>query len=223
MNQDEKNREERAGSRGLLAWMKDLLRKYSRDIEEIPADPAPEVVTTLIEIASGEREGPEKGGGPEAEGAPEGREQQGGGEKTGNGDEAENEEAAYEDPGEKRGCSYAMKRNIVASLQEIRRFAEEHDLASAMVKALLTMLAEMAIEALRGKVSGTVLAILLNALNYEKDKEAAYRQGELDGRNAKIVAEYFPEEDDGLPHLKGGSGREVKSPDIFSVAKEANS
>ena len=48
------------------------------------------------------------------------------------------------------------------------------------------MLAEMAIEALRGKVSGTVLAILLNALNYEKDKEAAYRQGELDGRNAKM-------------------------------------
>ncbi len=62
MNQDEKNREERAGSRGLLAWMKDLLRKYSRDIEEIPADPAPEVVTTLIEIASGEREGPRRKG-----------------------------------------------------------------------------------------------------------------------------------------------------------------
>ena len=91
--------------------------------------PGPEVVTTLIEIASGEREGREKGETWKRKGQPEGREQQGGGEKTGNGDEAENEEAAYEDPGEKRGCSYAMKRNIVASLQEIRRFAEEHDLA----------------------------------------------------------------------------------------------
>ena len=85
------------------------------------------------------------------------------------------------------------------------------------------MLAEMAIEGPERKVSGTVLAILLNAPNYEKDRRRLTARVSLDGRNAKIVAEYFPDEDDGLPHLKGGSGREVKSPDIFSVAKEANS
>ena len=161
-------------------------------------------MTSLIERASGERVN---------EAVPSAGDESG-----------ERDEKAVEDaPEQKKGCPYAMKRNIVASLQEIRRFAEENDLAAAMVKAILNLLAEMALGALKGKVSGTVLAVLLNALNYERDKEEAYRRGEVDGRNARITTEYFAEGDDGLPHLKGVSRQRERGEDIFSMARDARS
>ncbi|MDE6442969.1 MAG: hypothetical protein K2K64_00910 [Muribaculaceae bacterium] len=118
-----------------------------------------------------------------------------------------------------KGCSYALKRNIVSSLQEIRRFAEENNLAGTVVRALLTLLAEMAIGALRGKVSANVLDMLLKVFSYEAALADAYSRGEKDARNAAIEREYFPSGDDGLPHLKGMPDRSEQIPDIFTVAK----
>ena len=144
------------------------------------------------------------------------------------GSTGETENAVCEQPegeaGEEKAnesCPYVLKRNIVASLQEIRKFAEEHNLASAMIKALLTLLAEMAIDALKGKVSGTVLAILLNAMNFDKARSEAYREGEIAGRNAQIIEKHFPSTDDGLPHLASGPSPESVKEDIFSIARNA--
>lgn len=128
---------------------------------------------------------------------------------------------AGEEKANESSCPYILKRNIVASLQEIRKFAEEHNLASAMIKALLTLLAEMAIDALKGKVSGTVLAILLNAMNFDKARSEAYREGEIAGRNAQIIEKHFPSTDDGLPHLASGPSPESVKEDIFSIARNA--
>jgi hypothetical protein len=125
-----------------------------------------------------------------------------------------------------RSCPYATKRAIVESLNEIRRFAEEHQLATTVVRALLTMLAEMAIGALKGKVSGAVLEALLKAFNYERDKQRAYEQGELDGRNATIIETHFPEPNnppgtDGLPHVNGIVSNPEGSSNIFELARSA--
>lgn len=203
MEQTEKSSD--SGRRpGWLSRLKELLGQHWKDVGEIPSEPEAAVVTSLIERASGERVN---------EAVPSA------------GDESvERDEKGGEDaPEQKKGCPYAMKRNIVASLHEIRRFAEENDLAAAMVKAILNLLAEMALGALKGKVSGTVLAVLLNALNYERDKEEAYRRGEVDGRNARITTEYFAEGDDGLPHLKGVARQRERGEDIFSMARDARS
>ena len=152
------------------------------------------------------------------------------GEDSGTEDSASEEESEDEENGEgaekhkrrkKPCCSYAMKRNIVTSLEEIRRFAEEHELASAMIRALLTTLAEMALGALKGKISGTMLALVLNALNYDKAKNDAYREGEIAGRNAKILDEHFPSDDDGLPHFKPHNSPQANSSDFFRFARHA--
>lgn len=119
-------------------------------------------------------------------------------------------------------CPYGVKRNIVASIAEIRRFADEHKLTTEILKALLKILAEIAANALKGKVSAGALMMLLNALNFESAKESAYKEGEKAGRNAKIEEEYFPATDDGIPHFNGinrHSGK--KREDIFSLAREA--
>ena len=130
-------------------------------------------------------------------------------------------------------CPYALKRNIVESLREIRKFAEENDLAATMVRALLSLLAEMAVGTLKGKVSGTILDALLKVFNYEREKEEsalriklekeeAYRQGVIDGKNAGIEIEEFPAVTEDVPNLKGNTApSSCDNGNIFRIAGEA--
>lgn len=120
---------------------------------------------------------------------------------------------------EKESCPYATKRAIVESIAEIRKFADEHKLAASVIKALLTLLAEIAIGALRGKVSRQVLETLLNAINYEFAVEEAFQRGHLEGRN-QMPEERYPADDDGLPHINGPISR-PDGTSIFDVAAEA--
>ena len=125
--------------------------------------------------------------------------------------------------GESDGCCpYGVKRNIVSSIAEVRRFAEEHKLAAEIVKALLKILAEIMINALKGKVSAGTLLILLNALNFDSARDEAFKEGERAGRNAKIEEEYFPKVDDGLPRFHGTvKPRPTQRDDIFTLARNA--
>ena len=172
-------------------WVSEILGKHEEDLRTLPS-PSEETVKSLIER---------------------------GGEQV-DSEDVGTQRAALKENNEK-GCSYAMRRNIVESLQEIRRFAEEHHLASTMVKALLTLLAEMAINALKGKVSGAVMAVLLNSMNFEKARSEAYKEGEIAGRNAQIMERHFPKTDDGLPHLHGSTTPGKDPGSIFSIAREA--
>lgn len=115
-----------------------------------------------------------------------------------------------------QSCAYAVKRNIVASLQEIRRFAEKHNLTATIVKALLMLLAEMAVGAMKGKVGEKALDTLLKAFQYQQRIEEAY----LRGKNETIVREYFPEAVD-IPHLGGMQREDPDSDNIFSMARQA--
>lgn len=212
MDQQKSEQEKIPSTKGIMAWVKEILHLNAREIEEIPSPPSPEVITTLISKASGDPENPEN----------------------------ENSENAQRKTDNAQPCPYALRRNIVESLRVIREFAEKHDLAATMVRALLTLLAEMALGALKGKVSGTILEALLKIFNYERMKEEAdlrsqldkeeilrvkeesYRRGEIAGRNARISREIFPEQPAEVPDLKGtpvAGGSE--KPDIFSMARQA--
>lgn len=114
------------------------------------------------------------------------------------------------------GCTYAMKRNLVESLEEIRRFAEKHDLAAAVIKALLTLLAEMALGAMQGKVGEKALETLLRAFTYSQHVSDAYMRG----KNEMITKEYFPDTPD-IPHLGGMQKKEEEESNIFTMAREA--
>lgn len=213
MIQQEKENEKIPSTKGILAWVKEILHLKAPEMDSIPSEPTPEVITTLINKATGEST-PSKDQQPKSkDGSPKSEDQQ---PKT-----------------KDQGCPYALKRNIVESLREIRKFAEENDLAATMVRALLSLLAEMAVGALKGKVSGTILDALLKVFNYEREKEEsalriklekeeAYRQGVIAGKNAGIEIEEFPAVTEDVPNLKGNTApSSCDNGNIFRIAGEA--
>lgn len=208
MAQQEKENEKIPSTKGILAWVKEILHLKAPGMDRLPSEPAPEVITTLINKATGEST------------ADNGKETTDGGQREADSDKRP------------ESCPYALKRNIVESLREIRKFAEENDLAATMVRALLSLLAEMAVGALKGKVSGTILESLLKIFNYEREreesalryrleKEEAYRQGVIAGRKARIEIEEFPAVTEDVPDLKGNTTPKSCGDSIFRIASEA--
>ena len=120
-----------------------------------------------------------------------------------------------------------IKRNIVNSIEEVRRFAEEHELAVTAVESVLGMILEVAVGCAEGKVSRQMLLWALRVLNYERDKAEARRKGELDGRNAAIEERYFRGRPEDVPYLTSGTdtplGDEQDEDDIFEMARSARS
>ena len=233
MNQQNQENKKIPTTKGLLAWVREILNLKAPEMDSVPQLPSPETVTSLISRAAGDTDEKDNSGGDSSE----------------KGSDAKENESAKEykkgkkgEKDKKESCPYALRRNIVESLREIRRFAEEHNLAAAMIRSLLSLLADMALNAMKGKVSTSILDALLKIFSYDRIKdsldmvlnerdetvrkaefeiEEAFRQGELAGRNARIREEIFPAEENDLPYLKGKSPVTPSSPDIFSIAKDA--
>lgn len=206
-----KNKNEIPGKKTILEWLKEALFGTTLPADDI----SPAAVERLVDKAVRYVDGKKSATSTDASAKSDAEEK----EILTTGDKGGDKQEKERDYCER--CTYAMKRNIVASLQEIRRFAEEHHLASAMVKALLFTLAEMLLNALKGKVGGAALALLLNAITYDKARADAYREGETAGRNATIKEKYFPTTDDGIPHFSSGNASHAPHDDFFTFAKGA--
>lgn len=163
--------------KSILEFLRSLFRKVRVDTADLPTALSEETVKRLTDRTLGEKSSDTF---EEADGA-----------------EATDKEKA------KESCPYATRRAIVESIAEIRRFAEENKLAASVLKALLTLLAEIALGTLKGKVSRHILETLLRAVTYELDMETRY-----------------PTDDDGLPHINGPLYR-PDGTSIFDVAAEA--
>lgn len=187
-------KEKNSGGRWLLDLVKGILGKGEVNPEEFPRELPETTVKKLIDKACGAD--------PEAAG-------EAGNGKSGKTGKSERSES----------CPYATKRAIVESLAEIRRFAEEHKLAATVVRALLSLLAEMAVGALKGKVSGKVLDLLLKAVRYDKARMEAYAEGENAGRNARIRMEIFPAQEGELPDINGPIHTPPAPASIFDIAR----
>lgn len=142
-------------------------------------------------------------------------------------EKAEPTEAGEEKEGACCKLPMVIKRNIVNSIEEVRRFAEEHELAVTAVESVLGMILEVAVGCAEGKVSRQMLLWALRVLNYERDKAEARRKGELDGRNAAIEERYFRGRPEDVPYLTSGTdtplGDEQDEDDIFEMARSARS
>lgn len=123
------------------------------------------------------------------------------------------------EPGIPASCPYATKRAIVESLAAIRKFARDNNLASTVLKAILTLLAEIALDAVKGKVGTKALETLLKAFNYDSAKKEAFKKGETAGRNARIKEEIFPPQTTGLPDINGSLQRSNRTSNIFRIAE----
>lgn len=151
-------------------------------------------------------------------------------EASGEGERAEGAEAAGKSEEKDGACCrlpMVIKRNIVNSIEEVRRFAEEHELAVTALESVLGMILEVAVGCAEGKVSRQMLMWALRVLNYERDKAEARRKGELDGRNAAIEERYFRGRPEDVPYLTSGTdtplGDEQDEDDIFEMARSARS
>lgn len=187
--------------KSIVEFLRSLFRKEKVDTEDFPASPSEETVTRLIDRTVGEKT---DGSNENDEGVAV--------------DGAKSDEPADEKVRE--SCPYATRRAIVESIAEIRRFAEENKLAASVLKALLTLLAEIALGTLKGKVGRHILEILLRAINYELAVDEAFKKGHMDGRN-KLIEERYPIDDDGLPHINGPLYR-PDGTSIFDVAAAAH-
>lgn len=193
-------------SRSVFEWIRQLLGRHEKDLVEAGEPPSQETVEKLIDKAvtgklpASEEEGEDEGAAKPAEG-----------------EKPPEDEGAAEPAEGKESCPYAVKRNIVESLRAIREFAERHNLAETMLRALLTLLAEMAVGAMKGKVGEKALEALLKALTFQQYADEAY----LRGRNESIEREYFPTSDD-IPHFSGFvPDGDTDEENIFNVAREA--
>lgn len=187
-------KEKNSGGRWLLDLVKGLLGKEEVNPEEFPRELPETTVKKLIDKACGADPG-EAG-------------------EAGNGKTEKSEKSEKSE-----SCPYATKRAIVESLAEIRRFAEEHQLAATVVRALLSLLAEMAVGALKGRVSGKVLDLLLKAIRYDRARMEAYAEGETAGRNARIRMEIFPAQERELPDINGPIHTPPAPASIFDIAR----
>lgn len=206
--------------KGIFEFLRDLFRRNMGNGPELPAALSEETAEKLMNRAMGEdahatQESAEESGSASDEGSGKGGDSADVSGETGAG-----EENAEKGSGKVReSCPYATRRAIVESIAEIRRFAEEHKLAASVLKSLLSLLAEIALGAMRGKVSRQILEALLRALTYELAVEDAFKKGHSEGRT-EFIEERYPADDDGLPHINGGiMGAEGTS--IFDVAAEA--
>ncbi len=168
--------------KSILEFLRSLFRKEKVDTADLPTTLSEETVKRLTDRALGEDHAPTD---------------ENSAEECGEGDKAPVQSDA------KESCPYATRRAIVESIAEIRRFAEENKLAASVLKALLSLLAEIALGTLKGKVSRHILETLLRAVTYELDMESRY-----------------PVDDDGLPHINGPLYR-PDGTSIFDVAAEA--
>ena len=163
--------------KSILEFLRSLFRKEKVDTADLPTALSEETVERLTDRVLGEDHTPA--------------------------DKAEGREDTPVKPGVKESCPYATRRAIVESIAEIRRFAEENKLAASVLKALLALLAEIALGTLKGKVSRHILETLLRAITYEL-----------------AVDEQYPADDDGLPHINGPLLR-PDGTSIFDVAAAA--
>ncbi|MBD5279967.1 MAG: hypothetical protein HDS35_05430 [Bacteroides sp.] len=204
--------------RSILDFLKGLFYKETGGNADSLTAPDEATVDRLLQRALGER--------PEAvqrdvsgeyaeKGDSEGKDSDNADERQ----EKDSDSRKNDDSKRRESCPYATKRAIVESIDEIKRFAEEHKLAASVLRSLLSLLGEIALGALKGKVSRQILDALLKALNYELAVEEAFKKGCDNGRN-EFLEERYPAADDGLPHING-TIRCADTTSIFDVAAEA--
>ena len=161
----------------ILEYIKGLFRKGNgEELSGLSAAPTEETVKRLVGRTLGEKLPAEEG--HDASGSSDE-------DASGKGDDDASGKSDYgSDDGDepkRESCPYATKRAIVESIDEIRRFAEEHKLAASVLRSLLSLLGEIALGAIKGKVSRQILELLLKAINYELAIDEAFRKGHDDG------------------------------------------
>lgn len=117
------------------------------------------------------------------------------------------------------------EQNMEVSLETLRRFQSERNLSDEEVDTTVDFLLGIIRDGVMGKFSNETLDMALKAINHDTDVATAAEEGEVAGRNSKVVERLRKSnKGDGTAPLGGkntqpGAGAKAKS--IFDLANEA--
>ena len=89
-------------------------------------------------------------------------------------------------------------KNLAESLANLQQFQQERGLSDEQIDAAYDLVTKIGIDAINGKVSVESVDMALKALHHDMDVESAREEGEVAGRNQKIVEQ--------RRRAKGGDG-----------------
>lgn len=102
-------------------------------------------------------------------------------------------------------------QNVAKSLETLAASGISDD----DIDKALEHLAKMSLDFVKGNFSVDDVQMILKALNHDADVEDAVREGEVKGRNTRIVEKLRKQkEGDGLPNMAAGGNMETKKPDL---------
>ncbi|MDE6277347.1 MAG: hypothetical protein K2M06_04485 [Muribaculaceae bacterium] len=116
--------------------------------------------------------------------------------------------------------------NMRTTLDTLRTFQEERGMSDEDIDKVVELILTIVRDGVMGKFSTETLEMACKALNYEADVAAAGEEGEIAGRNSRIVEDLRKsKKGDGIAPLGGkngeGGGAQRNSQTIFDLANDA--
>lgn len=116
--------------------------------------------------------------------------------------------------------------NMDMTLETLRRFQTERGMSDEQVDKVVDFLLTIVRDGVMGKFSTETLDMACKALNYDTDVASAGEEGEIAGRNSKIVEGLRKsKKGDGIAPLGGKNGNGASAPkksqSMFDLANEA--
>lgn len=118
------------------------------------------------------------------------------------------------------------EKNMGSTLETLRQFQSERGMSDEQIDKLFEHLLGIVRDGVMGKFSTETLDMASKALNYDADVATAGEEGEIAGRNAKIVEKLRKsKKGDGTAPIGGKNGQGAaptrKEQSMFDLAKEA--
>ena len=137
---------------------------------------------------------------------------------------AEANKAYVERLSKERGLEEEFQRNFSESMRALEAMQRERGLGDDEVDAAMDLVMGVVNDAVMGKFTPETLDMALKALGRDAAVDAARREGEVAGRNARIDERLRLSKDgDGLPALSGSNnapaGRRAGPRSIFDIAR----
>ena len=128
---------------------------------------------------------------------------------------------------ESREYDAQYEKNLPLSLSAIEAWAKEQGINDEDIDDATTILSRICGDFILGKIAPATLNMILKAKRHDTDVANAREEGEIAGRNAKIVEKMRnSKKGDGITNLNGRNGtpsqKANKKQSVFELAREAD-
>ena len=119
-------------------------------------------------------------------------------------------------------------RNLQTTLSKtLPEYMQEHGLSEEDIDAICAAWIQIVKDGIMGKLTPETITLIANALNHDTDVANAQEEGEVAGRNAKIMEKMRnSKKGDGIQNLNGRNGspsqKGNKKQSVFDLAREAD-